>query len=117
MKPRAPQDATSSGHLLVIAGRDEQHGELRSGAGERGADLETAVVAQTDIREHGLGSEVLDGIQRARGAAGFRDNVVAAPLQPQPEPGGVPETGASSTTSTRGAPAWLDRRKAVSPCP
>ena len=39
--------------LLVITGRGEQHGEPGSGAREPGADVETVVIAETDVQEHG----------------------------------------------------------------
>ena len=48
------------------------------------ADVETVVDSETDVQEHGLGREALDGIQCGRGTAGLPRHGVTAPLQQQP---------------------------------
>ena len=48
---------------LVVGGRGEQHREPRTSTRQPAADLETVVVTETDVQEHGLRREALDGIQ------------------------------------------------------
>jgi len=45
----------------VFGGRGgEEHRESRPGAGKSAADVETVVVTEMDVQEHGFGREALD---------------------------------------------------------